>query len=391
MRRIYVNKMTKRTLRVLPVVFLSMVCLMLIVFGCMQAIRENGRVKVGVTISKDDSMAMALVNTVQNMDELSSFCDFSIMTEDEGRERLGQGEISALIVVPEEILQKIYRNDRTSIDIHVPGKPTLDSALLREFAEAGASLVLTAKAGDFTAYNLYQKYGRAGSMKEIATDMNGNYIQFVIQQKALFRDIPVAGVDGIADEDRMFLAGIVLILFLLMIPLLGLQKREPDILSLQLARSGVGPVFSLLINGVLFTFLLFSVLLSGAAVLFGIMGLQGVTGQFATCLFPGCVMTAALFLFLNASGQSTAGSILFVFFGSLAQIFLAGGLFPVTVLPEFCVKIGNVLPGGVLIRLLHMGISGIQWDGAVLFVFVYIFLFFAAALWITGGKRRRGA
>lgn len=382
--------MTKRTLQVLPVVFLSMMCLMLILFGCLEAIEENGRIKVGVTVPEKDTMAMALVNTIQDMGELSSLCDFSILLEEEGKQKLEQGEISALIVVPEEILQRIYRNDKTSIAMYMPEKPTLESAMMREFAEAGMSLVLTAKAGDYTAYQMYQKYGKAGSMRTIAEDMNGRYIQFVIRQKTLFRNCSVAGRDGMSDEERLILAGVVLVLFFLMIPVLQLRKREPAILSLQLARKGIRPFFSLLLNGILITVLLFIPMCAGLLVLFSVMQWE-ISGVLFFCLFTGCLLSASVLLVLYASGQGTAGGVLLIFFASLVQIFLAGGIFPVSVLPEICVRIGNVLPGGLLMRFLYGGAEGELYLYAGAGIMIYSILFLGVACRVTSVKGRKCA
>lgn len=383
--------MTKRTLRVLPVVFLSMMCLMLILFGCLEAVRENGRMKVGVTVPEQDTMAMALVNTIQDMGELSSFCDFSMVTEEEGKKKLEQGEISALIVVPEKILQKVYRNDKVSIAMYMPGKPTLESAMIREFAEAGTSLVLTAKAGDYTAYHIYQKYGKAGTMQKVAQDMNGQYIQFVIRQETLFQNRPVTGKDGMSDEERMILSGIVLVLFLLAIPVLQLRGKEAPVLSLQLARKGIRPLFSLLCNAFMIAFILWASMSAGVFYLVMMLGWKIAVGVLVCCLFLGCLLTAAALLLLYTSGQGTAGGVLLIFFASLAQIFLAGGIFPVSVLPEICVRIGNILPGGLLMRFLYQGMTGGLDLSAGMGIVIYSILFFGAALWLTGEKGRKCA
>lgn len=381
--------MTKRTLRVLPVIFLSMICLMLIVFGCLGAIRENGRIQVGVVLPEQDTMAAALVNTIKNMGELSSLCDFSQTTEKEGKDQLEQGEISALIVIPEKILQKIYQNANTSISMYMPDKPTLESAIVREFAEAGSSLILTAKAGDYTAYNMYQKYGKAGTMQDVARDMNGRYIQFVLRQETLFQDQPVTGWDELSDADRMTAAGVVLILFLLGIPVANLHKKQPAVLSLQLARKGIRPLFSTLLDVMLITFVLFFPMVTGILLLGAVQGWDIWIGALLCGLFLGCLMYAVFLAVLGASGQDVAGSGLLIFFSAPAQIFLAGGIFPVSVLPVFCVRLGNMLPGGLLIKLVHQGLTGEPHTAAVVGILGYTILFFAAALWIMAENRRR--
>lgn len=383
--------MTKRTLRVLPVIFLSMICLMVIVFGCLAAIKEKGKIQAGVVVPKEDTMAMALVNTVKNMGELSSLCNFSLMTEREGKEELEQGGISALIVVPEQILQKIYRNDKTSIALYMPEKPTLESAIIREFAEAGTSLVLTAKAGDFTAYQMYQKYKKAGTMQDVAQDMNGRYIQFVVQQENLFQDLPADDWDDWSDEDRMVAAGIALVLFLLGIPVVNLRKKQPAILSLQLARKGIHPLYSLILDVCLIAVSLFIPMFTGTLILGTMMEWEmAATALFFGLLF-GCLMNAGFLLMLYASGQGTAGNVLLIFFAAFVQIFLAGGIFPISVLPQLCVRIGNLLPGGLMMKLIHQGIAGGEYSFASVGVWGYGVLFLAVALWMMAENRRKCA
>ena len=131
MKKIYFRKMAKRTLRVLPVIFLSMAGLLVLIFGCLQALKEDGKIKVGVVVPTEDTMTMAFVNTIGSMGEISSLCEFSMTTEQEGKEKLEQGEVSALLVIPENVLQKIYRNENTMIQMYTPEEPTLDSALMQ--------------------------------------------------------------------------------------------------------------------------------------------------------------------------------------------------------------------------------------------------------------------
>lgn len=382
--------MAKRTLRVLPVIFLSMGCLLLIVFGCLGALGESGRVKMGLVMPKEDSLTMAFLNTIQNMGEISTLCDFSMMTEEEGRDQLEQGEISALLVLPENMLHKIYRNDKTTIHMYMPGKPTMESALIREFAEAGTSLVLTAKAGDYTAYNLYQRYGKSGTMQKVATDMNGNYIQFVMRQETLFSDNPVTAMDGMADGERYLVAGMVLVLFLLGIPIVQMRKKEPAILLLQLQRGGIRPLFSLVAEEVMLSIALFVVSLTGIGLMVSFMEWHISLGLLVPGLLAGSLCAAAFFLMLCASDQGTAGCVLLIFVISLLQVFLSGGIFPVYVLPKLCVRLGELLPGGMLMKCLHRGIFGGVWHFTGWFVVGYAVLFFLGAFWMRLRRGRYG-
>lgn len=78
--------------------------------------------------------------------------------------------------------------------------------------DSAVSFVLTAKAGDYAAYQLYEKYGRQGSMKTVAMDMNRNYIRFVLRQETLFHEKTIKSASGMKDTTRIFL-GIIVTLF----------------------------------------------------------------------------------------------------------------------------------------------------------------------------------
>ena len=93
--------------------------------------------------------------------------------------------------------------------------PTIESALMEELVDSAVSFVLTAKAGDYAAYQLYAKYGRQGSMKTVAMDMNRNYIRFILRQETLFHEKTIKSASGMNDTTRIFL-GIMVTLFVLL-------------------------------------------------------------------------------------------------------------------------------------------------------------------------------
>ena len=380
--------MAKRTLRVLPVIFLSMAGLLLMVFGCLQALKEDGKIKVGVVVPTEDTMTMAFVNTIGGMGEISSVCEFSMIPEQEGKEKLEQGEVSALLVIPEKILQKIYRNENTKMQVYTPEESTLDSALMQEFAETATSLVLTAKAGDFAAYNLYRKYGKEGSMKKVATDMNGDYIRFVMRQETLFTDHPIMGREGMSDEERRIVSVIILVLFLLGIPIVQLRGRQSAALLLQLARKGVSSAFSLVVDMVLISISLLVVLLTGAAVFIFALEMNLSICFLLPCLVLNSLCGAAFFSMFCASNQGTAGSVLAIFVVSVIQFFLSGGIFPRCALPEVCARVGEILPGGMMMDALYGGMFYGKWRSSVVGVVIYILIFFLVSLFLKEQRRR---
>lgn len=390
MKKNYFYKMAKRTFQVLPVVFLSMAGMLSLFFCCLTAFRLDGRVKVGVTASGEDKMVSALVTYVEHMNDIASSCEFTTVNEEDGREQLEQGEISALIVIPEGILSRIYKNENVNVRVYLPQNPTLESGLIREFSEACASLVLSAKSGDYTAYELYQRYGISGDKRQVVRDMNIGYISFAMLQEKLFANEIVAGEDGMSDGNRFFVAGLTCLLLLLGIPAAGLRKRTPVVLEMQLQRKGVTCIFQQLVMTGLLTACMYVSGVIALVVAYIYTGLEQGLVLSMLCLLPVCFAVASLFQFLYSCGGGTVGTVLVIFLLAVFLVFMPGGIFPPYILPSEIVCLGQILPGGLMMKIFWrcMWQNKMGWE--CLFIFLYGISFFLLSIWIRGrGGRKR--
>ena len=145
---------------VLPVIFLSMAVLLTVFFVCLSAISENSKIHIGVVVPEKGFMERGLLEYVSNMADTKALCEFRELSETEAKD---EGKVAAYVTLPENLLEKIYRNEKTSVHITTAKTPTIESALMEELVDSAVSFVLTAKAGDYAAYQLYAKYGRQGS------------------------------------------------------------------------------------------------------------------------------------------------------------------------------------------------------------------------------------
>ena len=220
---------------VLPVIFLSMAVLLTVFFVCLSAISENSKIHIGVVVPEKGFMERGLLEYVSNMADTKALCVFRELSETEAKEQLDEGKVAAYVTLPENLLEKIYRNEKTSVHITTTKTPTIESALMEELVDSAVSFVLTAKAGDYAAYQLYAKYGRQGSMKTVAMDMNRNYIRFVLRQETLFHEKTIKSASGMNDTTRIFL-GIMVTLFILLGAILISLRERPTALLLGLLK-----------------------------------------------------------------------------------------------------------------------------------------------------------
>lgn len=389
MKKEYVWKMTKRALAALPVIFLSMGGMLALVLVCMTAFQVNGRIRVGVTMSEEDKMMAALLSYIEQMNDISKLCEFDTVSEEEGRRQLEQGEISALLVVPEGMLDQIYQGKDTGVHVYLPHTPTLESGMIQEFSEAGVSLVLSAKAGDYTAYELYRQFGISGTMQQVSKDMNGGYITFIMMQERLFDNIAVTGKDGLSDSERYMTAGITCLLFLLGIPCVSLLRGRSFVLTGQLRRKGVSHAFQYGTSLILMMMCLYAAGICGLAVIYRYLGRDTGFAAAAFFLLPVCFLLASLFHFLYSFSKGMTGMVLMVFLLAVLLVFLPGGIFPPCLLPESMVKLGQQLPGGLMMQGFYRGIWQEGIGAECLWLLAYGCLFSALNVWMgrKGGQR----
>ena len=253
--------------------------------------------------------------------------------------------------------------------------------------DSAVSFVLTAKAGDYAAYQLYAKYGRQGSMKTVAMDMNRNYIRFVLRQETLFHEKTIKSASGMNDTTRIFLGIMVTLFVLLGAILISLRERPTALLLGLLKGKKINPVDTLFFDVLLNGGVLFLCMTAG---FYGFAALLGVkVTMLNTCgIVFGSFCAACLLACVVPYGRANAGQILFLFVFAVVQFVLLGGAFPDYILPKILVSIGKILPGGVFVDLLHAEMKGQIFSSSLIYVLMYGVCFFCLALWRM--KRKRG-
>ena len=116
---------------VLPVIFLSMAVLLTVFFVCLSAISENSKIHIGVVVPEKGFMERGLLEYVSNMADTKALCVFRELSETEAKEQLDEGKVAAYVTLPENLLEKIYRNEKTSVHITTAKTPTIESALIQ--------------------------------------------------------------------------------------------------------------------------------------------------------------------------------------------------------------------------------------------------------------------
>lgn len=392
MKKQYTIKMIKRALRVLPIIFISMVFTVGIALGCVFAVRESGKIRVGVVKPKGDMLSAGFVGYIEEMESLNSSCTFiEYESEKEGKELLEQGEITALVVVPKGLVEDVAMDKVSRLKMYLPDTATLETGIMKEMTQALTSYVHYTKVGDNTIYDLYGKQGKDfDRRKELVFSINGKYMNFVISQEEMFKNRYARANDGIQDMHRYIIAGFLLIFLLLGIPVAGMVQKIPHSLQMQFVRKGIGFSYMTLVST---SMLMLCLYCNGLLALWAVcvaFQINATVWALMLGFFVISITTAAMFIVFYTISKGAMGAVLTIFLTSVLQIFLMGGIIPEYMLPDLLIQIGRVLPVGLMMRVLWNGFFQGGLGVEVWWLLFYGIVFFGIAIFLQkrGGEKQ---
>lgn len=120
----YLHMQIRKTIKLFPRMLLQATLLMLLIgvvaFCAIRSMEQEPlavRADIGVVVRDEDTITRMALQYVENLESASQVCRFLRMSEEEGFRALEKGEIAALVVLPEQIVQGIMDGRNPSVDI----------------------------------------------------------------------------------------------------------------------------------------------------------------------------------------------------------------------------------------------------------------------------------
>ncbi len=370
MRYLYME--IKKTLRLLPRMLLQAVLLMVLIgMAAFCGARSMGReplavgADIAVVVRDDEAVTRMALNYVENMESVSQMCRFRQTTKEEGLRLLEKGEVAALILLPEQLVEGIMGGANPTVDIYFPKNAGLEAMLFRELTQSGEGLLRVAQAQVYGAGDTAREYGLAERLSGIEAEIDSFNLAFALDRLALY-DTENVSAFGTMNIIQFYLAsGIVLFLLLAGMAMYPVVRKEPPAFRRQLERQGLGMAWQCFCQwfcGLLCMGLLAGILWTAAGLVISRMpdtavkhlmvnGAGGYSAGARTGIMALIVVTAATFIYLlhSAAGSRTSG-ILLVFMLSVVMVYLSGGLVPSMFLPKAVRAVGGKLPTAGMIQ-----------------------------------------
>ena len=171
-----------RAALVLAAVFLLLFCARRWAEG-----ENSGPIKIGYAAQEDPLTRMA-VSYVENMESVKSFCSLVAVDEEEGMERLRRGELTALIVLPRNVVEGILNGQNEPAELYLSQAAQPLGLLFEELADTGIGLLQTAQAEIYATSRLTEEFGEGGeTLESMYREIDAFNLNLVMNREQYFR------------------------------------------------------------------------------------------------------------------------------------------------------------------------------------------------------------
>lgn len=390
----------KRTIKLMPAMLFEagilLVILGAIAFGVGKLLyRDSSIVQINVAVIEEEENPLTelAVNYVQGMESISKSCQFTIVTKEEGFSMLEDGKAAAVIYLPEGMMEGILNGNNVPAQVFFPEDAGIESALLKELADAGIHMLKVAQAEIYGVYDTAKNYGALDRISALETDIDMYNLAFALDRLALFKTRHLSATGSLTFLQYGIASGSIFFLLLIGMACYPMMQPYPDALRRQLKRSEIGigrqcfgkwlcGLCSMVLSSLFFLFLVKWIMaMLGYSAWLPEIGLRQI-GTAVIILI--CIATFIFMIFQIANSGSAA--IMILFFLSTLMIYFSGGIMPSAFLPKAVQSIGKILPTTYLIEAAgSMYLGGVK-GKTIEILILYTFVFGAASY----GIRRRG-
>lgn len=389
----------KRTFLILPAMLLEAGMLLAILgavaFGVEKLLYQDSsimQINVAIVEEGENPLTGLAVNYIQGMESISKSCRFTIVTKEEGFSMLEEGRAAAVLYLPEGMIEGIMNGSNVPAQVFFPEDAGIESALLKELADAGVHMLRVAQAEIYGIYDTAKTYGALDRLSVMETDIDMYNLAFALDRLALFKTQHLSATGNLTSLQYGIASGAISFLLLIGMACYPMMRPYPDALRRQLKRSGIGIGRQCFgkwlcgLCGIALSGLFFGLFVKGVITALGYsawlpeIGLKQ-TGAAVAILI--CIATLIFMIFQTANSESSA--ILILFFLSTLMIYFSGGVLPSAFLPRTVQSIGKLLPTTYLIEA-----AGSMYMGKVRGRTIGILLLYTLAFGtVSYGIRRR--
>ncbi len=333
---------------------------------------------------------------LQTMDDSRLMIELLEMTETEAEAALAQGELTAVVRVPDDFLDAIIYGDNDTCVTYsaAAGQTQLGYTVMGEIADVASTLVTASQSAIYGMQRALYENGRADRVSAETDKFNLMLINLVLSRSG-FSEVEILGyAEGLSLEAYYFCR------IVLLLPLLaGLSGGvfflyRKNALAGMLKAGGVGALSQIVGEylaylGFLCAGFLLPVFLLAQGLERALISLpewEGVGAAPFLALLPAFFMATAMFaalqFFLYELADGIVNGLMLQLFVGAGMAYLAGYFYPSAFFPQRLRSVGAFLPSGAAARLVEGSFleRSAQGAGVAVIVWLAVFLLLAAVV-----------
>lgn len=152
-------------------------------------------ISLAVTAPEGDPVPEQMESLLSQMRDISQYCRVSAMEYENALECLETGEISAILVLPENFLSGVMDGTNPDIGLIVAPDRPLEGLLTLWVGQSTSDLLAAVQAGVYGVLDLYGQYpGAELSYQDVMVQINLRYINWTLGRQDMFRVRQVSAV-----------------------------------------------------------------------------------------------------------------------------------------------------------------------------------------------------
>lgn len=286
--------------------------------------------ELAVTGPEGDPVPELLEQVMGNMNDVSQYCSFHAMDYDDAVRSLERGEVTAVMVLPEDFIRGVMNGTNPDVELIVSPDRPLESLLTLWVGQSASDILTAFQSGIYAVLDLYRENPPEGlSYGDAVAQINLRYINWTMNRQDLFRTRSISATNQLP-VDLHYSLSLLCYLVLAAAPVFMPVYDKTWLRSQRRYRAvGRGPLnfyFAGLTVGVMLLFPVF-----GAVQLILLKGSfwGSLAAALACALF--CAAFGALCCLLTG-GSGSCGVLTFLC--ALGFLALSGGIVPPALLPR---------------------------------------------------------
>lgn len=325
---------------------------------------EMSPLNIAVVMKDNSTLAQNISEGISTNPDIGKAITFHFVDENIAMNGIEHGTYMCGIIIEENTADSILNGYNIPIQIVFPKNSGMEAILIKEIADAAASLLSSAQAGIYSMYDIYSTYNADKYLDGALLRMNLKYISFVASGSNHFNTIESSATGSTSVLIYYTCCGLVLFMMLLSINCYSFCHRLPAVISKRLSIDGTNLVAQELASyigiatGQLITIIIVAIPAIPILSIYHITIDRSAILPICITLFVYVLLSSAFTFAISRLTVHNISRVMISFIFTIVMCFICGCFIPLAMLPDTFHIISQCLPAHYMLDVATSFMSG---------------------------------